>query len=208
MNKLRSTIIDRVNILKGNMNQKDFGEIIGCGQSKVSELLNGQGNREFNINEIVKISAYFGVSTDYVLGLTDERTPRTSPKGSRITPRQFCEMLVNMKDKQNYSMHVKKISTKETRAYFYDDDIKQEPITSDYIALYFSNYDGDGNYYICDDENGAPIYEQAPNFQKEEHSINTFLEHWQRIRAAYVGGSIDKTDYEYLTQKRLSEVME
>lgn len=204
----RIMIINRINEIKGIMNQKDFGEIIGCGQSKVSALLSYKDTREFSLDEIVKIAKHFNVSADYILGLTDERTPRTPPEGSRVTPRQFCEMLVYMKDKQYYPIKLRKISAEETRVFIHNGGIERELIECDYLSLHFSDYDGDGNEYIGDDKEGNPIFEQAPNFQEKAHSINTFLEHWQRIHAAYDGGSIDYNDYKYLIQKRLSEVME
>lgn len=204
----RNMIINRINEIKGIMNQKDFGEIIGCGQSKVSALLSYKDTREFSLDEIVKIANHFSVSTDYILGLTDERTPKTPPEGSRITPRRFCELLVRMKDKQFYPIKLKKISTDETRAFIYNGHIEQEPIESNYLSLYFSNYNGDGREIVDYTDDGEPIYIDGPNFQEKAHSINTFLEHWQRIRDAFTSGSIDYTDYEYLVQKRLSEVMD
>ena len=210
MELLRNKIISRINEIKGTMSQDDFAEkVMDCSQSRVSDLLNYKKEKpELKPEEIVRIAKHFNVSADYILGLTDERTPRTPPEGSRVTPRQFCEMLVYMKDKQYYPIKLRKISAEETRVFIHNGGIERELIECDYLSLHFSDYDGDGRELIDYTEDGEPIYVDGPNFQREAHSINTFLEHWQRIHAAYYGGSIEQSDYEYLIQKRLSEVME
>lgn len=183
-------------------------------QPAASKILNN--SQHMTIGDLQKASKYLNVSADYLLGLTNEKDIKGAVEDKAatdpISPRDFCRTIVDMKDRSGYTIHLKKVSAKEVRAYYYESQYEcgttQEPIENTYLALYFSNYDGDGSVYYGEDEHGAPVYDIEPNFKEKCHSINTFLEHWQRIRAAYIGGSIDKEDYEYLTQKRLSEVID
>ncbi len=207
MASLRNEIIERIERLKGNMSQEDFGKIIGCKQAKVSQLFSRTETKRFTVEELEKIADYFNVSVDSLLGRQEKKKD-----SDRITPRDFCRMLVDMKDNCGYKIHMKKVTAKEIRAYYYESerecDTTQEPIESNYLALYFTNYDGDGSIYCGEDDHGAPVYDIQPNFERKSSSINTFLEHWQRIRSAYIGGSIDKEDYDTLVSKKLSEVMD
>lgn len=206
MEKLKDTIIKRVMFLKGNMTQKELGEIIGCKQGKVSELLNSTEDKMFSVVELLKLAKHFHVSVDYLLG----HEPTEEKHDSGTTPRQFCKMLVDMKDKYDYSIGLRKVSANEIRAYYNEQemDIVQERIESNYLALYFSDYDGDGKYNCGDDEQENSIYDLHPNFNKKDNSINTFLGHWQKIRSAYLSGSIDKEYYDILVDKKLSEVID
>ena len=50
-------------------------EIVGVSRQAVSQYYNGL--TQPNADTIIKIAKYFNVSTDYLLGLTDKRTPNT-----------------------------------------------------------------------------------------------------------------------------------
>lgn len=173
-------------------------------------------SQQMTIGDLQKAAKYLNISADYLLGLTDEKEMKCATQDGAapdpITPRDFCKMLVDMKDNMGYKIHLKKVTAKEIRAYFYESEREcgttREPIESDYLALYFTNYDGDGSIYCGEDGYGSPVYDIQPNFERKSSSINTFLEHWQRIRSAYIKGSIDKEDYDTLVSKKLSEVMD
>lgn len=53
------------------MTQEQFGEIFGYVRNAVSHI--ERGDRLVSVEKLVDIALYFNVSTDYLLGLTDEK---------------------------------------------------------------------------------------------------------------------------------------
>ena len=47
-------------------------------QNTYSQYENGQ--RQLPVDVLIRLAAYFGVSTDYILGLTDDPTPHPPPR--------------------------------------------------------------------------------------------------------------------------------
>ncbi|MCR5110316.1 MAG: helix-turn-helix transcriptional regulator [Ruminococcus sp.] len=53
--------------------QKEVSEYLFCDQSLYSKY--ERGLREVPVGIIIKLAALYGTSTDYILGLTDEKRP-------------------------------------------------------------------------------------------------------------------------------------
>lgn len=53
--------------------QKDIAELLNCSQVCYSHYENGK--RDIPTDVLIKLAAYYHTSTDYLLGLTDEKTP-------------------------------------------------------------------------------------------------------------------------------------
>src|SRR5690554_4038483 len=76
MRKIRGNIIgNRIEYLreKNNLNQQQLSEKLGISNQTVSSY--ESGNREPSYGVLLKAADYFGVSTDYLLGRTDLKTP-------------------------------------------------------------------------------------------------------------------------------------
>lgn len=54
------------------LTQKDFGDKIGLSKAVVSKYENGMGYPSFDM--LVRIAQYFGVTTDYLLGVSKGKT--------------------------------------------------------------------------------------------------------------------------------------
>lgn len=59
--------------LKADVNQTDFGVIIGTRKSHVSEI--EKGTSCTTVEGLAALCQYYNVSADYLLGLTDEPKP-------------------------------------------------------------------------------------------------------------------------------------
>ena len=55
---------------KRNMNQKELGEVVGLTAKSISTIESGL--RSTTIEKLVLLAQFFGVSSDYLLGLKDE----------------------------------------------------------------------------------------------------------------------------------------
>ena len=54
------------------LTQKEFGERVGLSKAVVSKYENAMGYP--SLDTLIKIAAYFGVSTDYILGAASKKT--------------------------------------------------------------------------------------------------------------------------------------
>lgn len=59
---------------QAGLNQKELGEAIGLSHKAISTIESGA--RGTTIEKLVALSCYFHVSTDYLLGITDDPTWR------------------------------------------------------------------------------------------------------------------------------------
>ena len=59
--------------LERNDTQKNMASLLGCTVSNYQKMEYGQVN--VSATTLIALSAYFGVSTDYLLGLREERVP-------------------------------------------------------------------------------------------------------------------------------------
>lgn len=78
---MRTVIIfkDRLKQLRvqAKLQQKELGAQIGLSANAISMI--ETGNRETSFEKLVQLAEYFHVSTDYLLGITDDPTWRGSP---------------------------------------------------------------------------------------------------------------------------------
>lgn len=66
-----------------NITQKELGSIIGLSKAVVSKYENGLGYPTFDV--LIRIAQYFGVTTDYLLGVASGKTVDVS----RLTDSQI-----------------------------------------------------------------------------------------------------------------------
>jgi transcriptional regulator with XRE-family HTH domain len=59
------------------LNQKELGEVLGLSQKAISTI--ESGSRSTTIDKLVILAEYFHVSTDYLLGITDDPAWRGKP---------------------------------------------------------------------------------------------------------------------------------
>ena len=70
---------DRVRALRKsmNLNQQELGEALGFSQKAISTI--ESGSRGTTIEKLVLLAEFFHVSTDYLLGITDDPAWRGGP---------------------------------------------------------------------------------------------------------------------------------
>ena len=62
---------------QAGISQKQLGEVIGLSNKAICTMENG--TRETTFEKLVQLAEYFHVSTDYLLGVTDDPTWRGGP---------------------------------------------------------------------------------------------------------------------------------
>ena len=78
---LPGTVNERITDLRMNkkLSQKELSEIIGVAPSQISRIENGE-IQKISGDILIKLAKYFGVSTDFILGLTTISTPKSYDK--------------------------------------------------------------------------------------------------------------------------------
>ena len=61
-----------------DLSQQTLADYLNIKQNTYSQYENGQ--RQLPLEALIKLAAYYRVSTDYILGLTDQPTPPTPKK--------------------------------------------------------------------------------------------------------------------------------
>ena len=107
-----------------NMTQEALASVIGKTQSRVSGLLNGTA--PFQVDELIRIADYFGVSIDSLL---DRDHPRQQED---ISPREVCEMLLLLSNKG--MIHFEPVKRSEECVLWNDND------PTDFHSAYRDNY--------------------------------------------------------------------
>ena len=71
------------------LNQGQLGDSVGLSQQTVSRL--EQDYNKMTVDTLVRLSSYFGVTTDYILGLSDKRWDMELPASKAKELEQFRE---------------------------------------------------------------------------------------------------------------------
>lgn len=74
-----------------NLNQVQLGNILGVSKQCISNWENN--NIQPSIDMLVKIAGYFGVSTDYLLGL--DKNVYVNVTGLTSTEREHVQLIIN-----------------------------------------------------------------------------------------------------------------
>lgn len=71
----KEIVINRLLNLRENLNltQKNIGDILNVSQAQYNRI--EKGINELDYNGLTKIALFYNTSTDYILGLTDEKKP-------------------------------------------------------------------------------------------------------------------------------------
>ncbi len=73
------------------MTQSELGALVGLSKAVVSKYENGLGYPTFDV--LIRIAEYFGVSTDYMLGV--EKTSTIDLSGLTDSQRDLVDRIVN-----------------------------------------------------------------------------------------------------------------
>lgn len=61
-----------------DLTQKEISRILNCDQSLYSKY--ERGLRELPLSMAIKLAVYYNTSIDYIVGLTDDKSPHTQAK--------------------------------------------------------------------------------------------------------------------------------
>lgn len=158
MSELNFDLLEKnISILIQNQHitQLQLAKITGMTQANVSKALNPHENKHFTLEHIYRISQYFGVSIDKLVG-------NTAPEQAEVNPRTAFEFIIKF-------LCAKKIRTaemvvKETK-YEHEDGMEgyaQKETEVTYPVFYFPDYEQLSDYFLSPSD--EPAYDLHMEF--------------------------------------------
>ncbi len=203
---IQLTIIEKIEALmdENKINQATLAREINIGQAQLSKCLSRKGNNYISIDTLIKVSDYFKVSVDHLLGRTSIRVVSKQRSNNEI-----CRNLVNLietgavniitgsLEEDTYQPN-KDAATNGTCPYQY------EKKTNAYKMFYFSNY---RSLTEMKDRN-IPESELAITglYHPKGIEINAFIEYYLKLRDLYKNDELPKAFFEQAIEDRLNQM--
>lgn len=180
---------------KHGTKQEELARFLDMSQSNVSKALSLKDKKCFTLEQACRISDYFNVSIDYLVG---KRTAY-----SAATNREIAEMLVSLIESGTVSFSdismTEHVYSPETQY----EQSSEHDMEMNYPALFFRNYwtpDGE-------DVDGTQFFEiQAAGNATNNDAINQFLRKFIQIYTLHEKGDLYDDTYKSIVQDYLSRV--
>lgn len=178
---------------ENSLTQKNLAQELNRSESVLSKYLNGSDKSFPDAETLCNISNFFGVSTDWLLGQSDNRRI-----GDSISARDICKAIMAYSDIPYLNFHTIQIEKEEwcVDADGYDEQPEAENRKNTYNAFYFSER---FEYGVNDNP-----YE--PNRCRLPEEINGFIKAFLAIKPLYIEGRIDETMYNDFIESQLNKV--
>lgn len=188
---------------KTSTTQVKLADAIGMTQSNLSRALSSKEGQCFTLEQVYKISQYFDVSVDSLLG--DEK-PVIS------TEREICELFTQLIEKRQL-ICTKTISEDEVYTPYMTDrldiDCNIENVKSEYTSFHFPNYENPGpldrftEAEVDDMHNNARM---VGNDHDANQRINDFFEKYLQIYEMYLHNHLTEELFHEITKKFLDDL--
>ena len=178
-----------------NTKQVELARHLGMSQPNISKALNLEDKKCFTVDQICRISDYYEVSIDYLVGKTKRYTTATKD--------EIAKMLVALIESDRISFEEIKLTEDVFLPEPPDEMKKWEKREMHYQALFFRDYfvpdkdDIEGMQYIEIDDHGNKTGNDLINF---------FLNNYIQIYLLYKKGALDEAAYRVVVQSLLNKV--
>lgn len=176
--------------------QEDLAQYLEMSQSNVSKALSLKDKKCFTLEQTCRISDYFNVSVDYLVG---KRTTYSAANN-----REIAEMLVTLIESGAVSFDEVKMKEHVYTPGYQQGDIDESDRDMVYPALFFRNY---WTPDLMHDEDGAVTAElQAFGNTTNNYQINEFMQKFIQIYTVFKRGELFEETYKAVVQDYLSRV--
>ncbi len=187
---IQLTIIEKIEALMDEykVNQATLAREINIGQAQLSKCLSRKGNNYFGIETLIRLSNYFRVPVDRLLGRTTFKAESKARSNTDI-----CRNLVNLTETNSVNIlsGVVEENTCQPSKESNGDPTgrnKIEKKKNTYKMFYFSNYESDGQYHPKGIE------------------INAFIEYYLKLRDLNKKNDLPKAFFEQAIEDRLNQM--
>ncbi|MCR5672583.1 MAG: helix-turn-helix domain-containing protein [Lachnospiraceae bacterium] len=191
---IQLTIIEKIEALmdENKINQATLAREIDIGPAQLSKCLNRKGNNYVSIDALIRISDYFKVPVDHLLGRSTLRIADKAQSNAQI-----CRELVDLIETN--TVNIINASVEEETLQPDEDDPKKkrrEKKKSTYKMFYFSNY--------------LPLSKMKETdtgmYHPKRIEINAFIEYYLKLRDLYKKDDLPRAFFEQAIEDRLNQM--
>ena len=208
---IQLTIIETIEALmdENKINQATLARKINIGPAQLSKCLSRKGNNYFGIDMLIRISDYFKVPIDKLLGRTVSSLSKKPGLNTDIC-RQLVDLIetgtvnvINATVEENTYQPNKEASDNPANAFRYEK--KKSP----YKMFYFSNYrplpntkdmNKSEKKKVESDLNANGLY------HPKRIEINAFIEYYLKLQDLYKKGDLPQAFFEQAIEDRLNQM--
>lgn len=191
------------NLMKDNsVTQNMLSQNTGISQPQISKALSENNKAQFTLEQIVRISEYFKVSIDSLIGKEEKKTKK------RITNKEICIFLKELIENKLISIIELNIDETEFRRDVPDDiESAHSPhgVTTKYISFYFSNIDQNVCSTLPEDIQ-IDFYTKYGNKNIRNVEINEFIEFFLAMYEIHKNNNLKTELYETAIQDRIDKL--
>ena len=205
------TIIEAIEALmeENKINQATLAREINIGPAQLSKCLNRKGNNYVSIDMLIRISDYFKVPVDHLLGRSAIRIPEKSRSNADI-----CRQLVNLLETNTVNI-VNGAVVEDT--YQPNKDASDNPAQpfryekkkSPYKMFYFSNFLPLPDMKDMNKTEKKKIESELNTnglYYPKRIEINAFIEYYLKLRDLYKKDDLPKAFFEQAIEDRLNQM--
>ncbi len=208
---IQLTIIEAIEALmeENKINQAALAREIDIGPALLSKCLSRKGNNYFGIDTLIRISDYFKVSVDHLLGRSTIKSGE-KPKSNADICRQLVNLIststvnvLNVTVEENTYQPNKEETDNPENAFRYEK--KKNP----YKMFYFSNYrplpdmkdmNKSEKKKVESDLNANGLY------HPKRIEINAFIEYYLKLQDLYKKDDLPRVFFEQAIEDRLNQM--
>ena len=208
---IQLTIIEAIEALmeENKINQATLAHEINIGPAQLSKCLNRMGNNYFGIDMLIRISDYFKISVDHLLGRS------TIKAGEKpISNADICRHLVNLMTTStvnilNVTVEENTYQPNKEETDNPENAFRYEKKKNTYKMFYFSNYrplpdmkdvNKSEKKNIESDLNANGLY------HPKRIEINAFIEYYLKLQDLYKKGDLPRAFFEQAIEDRLNQM--
>ena len=185
-----------------NTTQAKLADAIGMSQSNVSRNLSNRDGQRFTLEQVYKISQYFKISIDQLIGNNTTGTTTHSP---RTIAKFISECIENGAAKITPVTITEEVFEIKYKSYDYPETI-HENREIQYPAIYFPNYwdvwKGNNDEEIqCNLSEASQIGNETINI-----SINDFIKKFDQIHQIFSHGELAEETYNMVVKDYLNRL--
>ncbi len=208
---IQLTIIETIEALmdENKINQATLARKINTGPAQLSKCLSRKGNNYFGIDMLIRISDYFKVPIDKLLGRTVSSLSKKPGSNTDI-----CRKLVNLIEtgtvnvinatvEENTYQPNKEASDNPANAFRYEK--KKSP----YKMFYFSNYRPLPNTKDMNKSEKKKVESELNAnglYHPKRIEINAFIEYYLKLQDLYKKGDLPQAFFEQAIEDRLNQM--
>lgn len=208
---IQLTIIETIEALmeENKINQATLAREINIGPAQLSKCLNRKGNNYVSIDTLIKISDYFKVPVDQLLGRSSIKVAEKSQSNADI-----CRNLINLIETGTVNI-INGAVTEDTyqpnrnEAEKESDPYRYEKKKNSYKMFYFSNYlplPDIKNLSKSEKKNIESELNTNGLYHPKRIEINAFIEYYLKLRDLYKKDDLPRAFFEQAIEDRLNQM--